>query len=281
MSDLPRAPPGFWERSDAVESGGSRGWRSHTSTAIIAERSCRSSAARSQAVLREALRRLLRLPMEASISPGALQLLRRELGIVVLDASRLHPVTADRRTQDTLESRPPEAVCTHHFVSSWVAHSRATHADTERRRARPTREPNAQIHVTRDTLPDCDSAHGRRHSAGRDCLAVATGPQLPMSLCSPLPAHHALFSFDMMDDACPIPSWSVLLVVTDAIHWAFPIVSALSGACALSGFVVVALVMVLLSVMALAAVQQRLARIEAMADRLSAEESVTLQRASQ
>lgn len=86
------------------------------------------------AVLREALRRLLRLPTGASISPEALHVLHRELGVVVLDASRLHPVTADRRTKDTVESRPPEAICTHHFVSSWVAHSRTAHANTELRR---------------------------------------------------------------------------------------------------------------------------------------------------
>ena len=87
-------------------------------------------------VLREALRRLLRLPEGHPITPAALALLRDELGLVVLDASRLHPVTADRRSEakDAAGTRPPGAVCTHHFVSSWVAHDKGRHESTERRR---------------------------------------------------------------------------------------------------------------------------------------------------
>ena len=85
-------------------------------------------------VLREALRRLLRLPDGHPITPAALDLLRKHLGIVVLDAARLHPVTADRRTEDSAATRPPDAVCTHHFVSSWVAHDKTRHENTERRR---------------------------------------------------------------------------------------------------------------------------------------------------
>ena len=86
------------------------------------------------AVLREAVRRLLRLPADATISARMLHALRDALGVVVLDAKWLHPVTAERRTEDSAATRPPEAVCTHHFVSSWVAHSKALHASTERRR---------------------------------------------------------------------------------------------------------------------------------------------------
>ena len=56
------------------------------------------------------LRRLLRLPGDSNIGSSALEVLRRELGIVVLDASLLHPVTAERRTEDSADSRPPEAV---------------------------------------------------------------------------------------------------------------------------------------------------------------------------
>ncbi len=86
------------------------------------------------AVLREALRRLLRLPAEDSLSEAALALARRQLGLVVLDAVYLHPVTAERRREDEASTRPREAVCTHHFVSSWVAHDRRAHESTARRR---------------------------------------------------------------------------------------------------------------------------------------------------
>jgi hypothetical protein len=63
-----------------------------------------------------------------------LERLHGQLGIRVLDAKVLHPVTAERRKLDAIDQLPPEALCTHHFVSSWVAHSAAKHADTERRR---------------------------------------------------------------------------------------------------------------------------------------------------
>jgi len=94
------------------------------------------------AVLREALRRLLRLPQAAIITAPQLQQLREQLGIVVLDASLLHPVTAERRVEakqreagaDNATTPRPDAFCTHHFVSSWVAHSSGLHAQTERRR---------------------------------------------------------------------------------------------------------------------------------------------------
>lgn len=87
------------------------------------------------AVLREALRRLLRLRRAESISGPMLARLRQALGIVVLDSALLHPVTAERRELARQEDElPPEAVCTHHFVSSWVAHDASQHADTERRR---------------------------------------------------------------------------------------------------------------------------------------------------
>jgi hypothetical protein len=87
-------------------------------------------------VLREAIRRLLRLPDEMSITEPALELLRAHLGIAVLHARWLHPVTADRRTEDDEAARGADAVCTHHFVSSWVAHDPQLHARTEQRRAR-------------------------------------------------------------------------------------------------------------------------------------------------
>ena len=89
------------------------------------------------AVLREALRRLLRLPPTATITPAMLKLLRTQLGIVVLDANVLHPVTAERRHLAkgmTADDRVPGSVCMHHFVSSWVDHSSEKHALTERRR---------------------------------------------------------------------------------------------------------------------------------------------------
>jgi hypothetical protein len=87
------------------------------------------------AVLREALRRLLRLPPGQQISAPMLARLREALGIVVLDSALLHPLTAEQRdlAKPTGEL-PTSAVCTHHFVSSWVAHNSAQHADTERRR---------------------------------------------------------------------------------------------------------------------------------------------------
>mmetsp|Transcript_35363 Transcript_35363/g.112594 ORF Transcript_35363/g.112594 Transcript_35363/m.112594 type:complete len:403 (-) Transcript_35363:258-1466(-) len=87
------------------------------------------------AVLREALRRLLRLPPGQQISAAMLARLREALGIVVLDSSLLHPLTAEQRDLAKLHGElPASAVCTHHFVSSWVAHNSAQHADTERRR---------------------------------------------------------------------------------------------------------------------------------------------------
>ena len=52
----------------------------------------------------------------------------------VLDSKYLHPVTAERRKQDSVDQLPSEALCTHHFVSSWVAHDAAKHAATEQRR---------------------------------------------------------------------------------------------------------------------------------------------------
>jgi hypothetical protein len=88
------------------------------------------------AVLREAVRRLLRLRPVDSITGAKLAELRSRLGIRILDASVLHPVTADRRSEDDEARRPANAVCTHHFVSSWVRHDKARHADTERRRRR-------------------------------------------------------------------------------------------------------------------------------------------------
>ena len=86
------------------------------------------------AVLREALRRLLRLPPDGTISSSMLETLRSQLGIVILDSKWLHPVTAERRTADATDQLPKEAMCTHHFVSSWVAHDAAKHAVTEKRR---------------------------------------------------------------------------------------------------------------------------------------------------
>ena len=56
---------------------------------------------------------------------------RAALGLRVLDARWLHPVTAERRTEDRPGDLPPEAVCTHHFVSSWVAHDASMHAATD------------------------------------------------------------------------------------------------------------------------------------------------------
>ena len=51
------------------------------------------------AVLREAVRRLLRLPPAATIRPPMLAQLRARLGVVVLDARHLHPTTAERRAE--------------------------------------------------------------------------------------------------------------------------------------------------------------------------------------
>ena len=51
------------------------------------------------AVLREAVRRLLRLPQAATIRLPMLEQLRARLGIVVLDARHLHPTTAERRVE--------------------------------------------------------------------------------------------------------------------------------------------------------------------------------------
>ncbi|KAL1527193.1 hypothetical protein AB1Y20_015872 [Prymnesium parvum] len=86
------------------------------------------------AVLREAVRRLLRLPPSTQITSSMLAHLREHLGVWVLDAKYLHPVTAERRKEDSRDQLPPEAVCTHHFVSSWVAHDSSKHAVTEKRR---------------------------------------------------------------------------------------------------------------------------------------------------
>lgn len=88
------------------------------------------------AVLREAIRRLLRLPEAMTVTAPMMAMLRAQLGIVVLDASILHPVTAERRTEAraAVEARPAGAVCTHHFVSSWVAHDSTLHTATEQRR---------------------------------------------------------------------------------------------------------------------------------------------------
>jgi len=87
------------------------------------------------AVLREALRRMLRLRAGEPISAPMLARLFESLGIVLLDAAFLHPVTAERRELARSEADlPPSAVCTHHFVSSWVAHNSSEHAETERRR---------------------------------------------------------------------------------------------------------------------------------------------------
>ena len=63
-----------------------------------------------------------------------LEQLQSQLGIQVLDSKLLHPTTAERRTLDSVEDLPPEALCTHHFVSSWVEHDASSHAATEQRR---------------------------------------------------------------------------------------------------------------------------------------------------
>ena len=63
-----------------------------------------------------------------------LQQLRTQLGVQLLDAKYLHPTTAERRTADSAEELPAEALCTHHFVSSWVEHNASSHAATEQRR---------------------------------------------------------------------------------------------------------------------------------------------------
>ena len=77
------------------------------------------------AVLREAVRRLLRLPQAATIRLAMLEQLRARLGVVVLDARHLHPTTAERRVEArSAEELPPEALCTHHFVPSYVETSR-------------------------------------------------------------------------------------------------------------------------------------------------------------
>ena len=86
------------------------------------------------AVLREAVRRLLRLPEATTLTEGMMGWLKKLLGMHVLDAKFLHPVTAERRNEDDATTRPPEAVCTHHFVSSWVAHNKDVHESTEKRR---------------------------------------------------------------------------------------------------------------------------------------------------
>jgi len=99
------------------------------------------------AVLREALRRLLRLPAEASLSETGLELAHRQLGLVVLDSAYLHPVTAEHRKEDEESTRPREAVCTHHFVSSWVAHDKEAHESTARRRR--AGDPLAAMHARR------------------------------------------------------------------------------------------------------------------------------------
>ena len=62
-----------------------------------------------------------------------LQQLRTQLGVQLLDAKYLHPTT-ERRTADSAEELPAEALCTHHFVSSWVEHDASSHAATEQRR---------------------------------------------------------------------------------------------------------------------------------------------------
>ena len=73
------------------------------------------------AVLREAVRRLLRLGPAATIRLPMLAQLRAQLGVVVLDARHLHPTTAERRIEArSAEELPPEALCTHHFVPGLV-----------------------------------------------------------------------------------------------------------------------------------------------------------------
>ena len=66
------------------------------------------------------------------------------LGLTLLDARWLHPVTAERRTEDRPGDLPPEAVCTHHFVSSWVAHDATMHAATDA--ARQQGDSRAAVH---------------------------------------------------------------------------------------------------------------------------------------
>ena len=78
--------------------------------------------------------------------------------MVVLDARILHPVTADRRTEDSLHGQ--DTVCTHHFVSSWIQHSKELHDLTARRRARG--DSIAVVHgqgqrVLRENLWDDDT----------------------------------------------------------------------------------------------------------------------------
>ena len=63
-----------------------------------------------------------------------LEVLDELLHVRVLDAKYLHPVTAERRSEDSAADRPADSVCSHHFVSSWVDHSKAVHEDTEARR---------------------------------------------------------------------------------------------------------------------------------------------------
>ena len=87
------------------------------------------------AVLREAVRRLLRLPQNGTIRAPMLGALRRQLGVELLDSKLLHPTTAERRIEArSADELPPEALCTHHFVSSWVEHDASSHAATEQRR---------------------------------------------------------------------------------------------------------------------------------------------------
>ena len=96
------------------------------------------------AVLREAVRRLLRLPDAATVTAPMLEQLQAALGLTLLDARWLHPVTAERRTEDRPGDLPPEAVCTHHFVSSWVAHDATMHAATDA--ARQQGDSRAAVH---------------------------------------------------------------------------------------------------------------------------------------
>lgn len=86
------------------------------------------------AVLREAVRRVLRLPPRETIRAPMLEQLHAQLGLALLDSRFLHPTTAEHRTMDSAEQLPPEALCTHHFVSSWVEHNASSHAATEQLR---------------------------------------------------------------------------------------------------------------------------------------------------